>query len=185
MLQLHRPLFGTSSVLWGSQLPWSVHRWRAPVGFPPRPSRADSGPPGSRAWCFHTCSGSCRTTAPGPTAPRHSRCSGCCLRLRRQPRHLNLNSISRLNTRPAWSPVNASVTPSRTCPHDSGSSWVASPSACEFLLRYTMPVYPGASPGASCPMSSTRIMDKPVWSRRHLALRRRGPVRCTEVPHLT
>jgi len=60
-----------------------------------------------------------------------------------------LNSISRLNTRPTWAPVNASGTSLRACPHDSGSSWVASPSRCEFLLRYTMPVYPGASPGTS------------------------------------
>ena len=59
------------------------------------------------------------------------------------------NSISRLNTRPACAPVNASDTASRSCPHDSGSSRVASPSMCESLLRYTMPVYPGASSGTS------------------------------------
>jgi hypothetical protein len=58
-------------------------------------------------------------------------------------------SISRLNTRPACAPVNASDTPLQACPHDSGSSWVASPSMRGFFLRYTMPVYPGASPGQS------------------------------------
>jgi len=59
------------------------------------------------------------------------------------------NSISRLNTRPTCAPVNASEMPSRASPHDSGSSWVASPSTCESLLRCIMPVYPGASSGTS------------------------------------
>ena len=53
-------------------------------------------------------------------------------------------SISRLNTRPARAPVNASAAPLRARPHDSGSSWVASPSMRGFFLRYVMPVYPGA-----------------------------------------
>ena len=53
-------------------------------------------------------------------------------------------SFSRLNTRPACAPVNASAAPSRAPPHDSGSSWVASPSMRGFLLRYVMPGYPGA-----------------------------------------
>src|SRR5206468_7767217 len=95
-------------------------------------------------------------------ASTHAR--GLGVRPRQVPRHLafvgasdvafgprnglgtwKFNSISRLYTRPACAPVNASAMPSRVCPHDSGSSWVASPSMCEFLLRCTMPVYPGAS----------------------------------------
>src|SRR6266481_6124617 len=36
------------------------------------------------------------------------------------------NCLSRLNTRPARSPVNASTPPSRAAPHDSGPMWVAS-----------------------------------------------------------
>jgi hypothetical protein len=35
--------------------------------------------------------------------------------------------LSRLNTRPARAPVNASTPPSRSAPHDSGSVWVAKP----------------------------------------------------------
>jgi len=53
--------------------------------------------------------------------------------------------------RPACAPVNASDTPLRECPHDSGSSWVASPSMRGLFLRYVMPVYPGASSGRCWP----------------------------------
>ncbi len=58
------------------RLPVGVHRWITSSDFPPRPAtpspRAPAGPPGSRAKCFHACSGSRPTTAPGPSAPRHS-----------------------------------------------------------------------------------------------------------------
>jgi len=84
---------------------------------------------------------------PRRTSP--CRCVGCCLRLPKGPRRLGAHSISRLNTRPACTPVHASGTSLRPCPQDSGSSWVAGPSMCDFLLRYTLPVYPGASPGTS------------------------------------
>ena len=73
------------------------------------------------------------STAPAPPAPRRCRCSRCCLRPRKRTRHLEVDSISRLNTRPACAPVNASGTASRPRPHDSGSSWVASPSMCGFF----------------------------------------------------
>jgi len=36
-----------------------------------------------------------------------------------------LNPISRLNTRPACTPTDASGMTSRSCPHGSGPSWVA------------------------------------------------------------
>lgn len=35
--------------------------------------------------------------------------------------------ISQLNTLPACAPVNASMAPSRTTTHDSGSGWIATP----------------------------------------------------------
>jgi hypothetical protein len=41
---------------------------------------------------------------------------------------LRLNLLSRLNTRPMHTPVNASPPPSRVTAHDSGPLWVASPS---------------------------------------------------------
>jgi hypothetical protein len=66
--------------------------------------------------------------------------------LRKVPRRLQLIFLFEAQyPRPACAPANASGTSSRACPHSSGSPWVASPSVCEFLLRCTMPVYPGAS----------------------------------------
>jgi hypothetical protein len=48
--------------------------------------------------------------------------------------------LSQLNTRPARTPVDASVTPSRASPHDSGPVWVANPSPCDSFIHNTMPV---------------------------------------------
>ncbi len=48
--------------------------------------------------------------------------------------------ISRLDTRPARSPVNASPPSLSTAAHDSGSEWVASPSLCETFIHCTMPL---------------------------------------------
>jgi hypothetical protein len=56
------------------------------------------------------------------------------------------SKLSRLNTQPAHSPVNACRNPSRGSSHDSGPVWLANPSLCETLIRDTLPAYPGASP---------------------------------------
>ena len=48
--------------------------------------------------------------------------------------------LTRLNTRPARSPVNASTPPLRAAPHDSGPMWVANPLSCDFCIHYTSPV---------------------------------------------
>ncbi len=53
-------------------------------------------------------------------------------------------SISRLNTQPALSPVNASPALSRAPPHDSGPSRLARPLTYETFIQYNLPVYPGA-----------------------------------------
>jgi hypothetical protein len=50
------------------------------------------------------------------------------------------NSLTRLNTRPARSPVNASMLPLRAAPHDSGPMWVASSHSYDFCIHYTSPV---------------------------------------------
>jgi hypothetical protein len=52
--------------------------------------------------------------------------------------------LTRLNTRPARSPVNASTPPLRAAPHDSGSMWVAKPLSYDFFIHYTSPVLTGA-----------------------------------------
>lgn len=48
--------------------------------------------------------------------------------------------ISRLNGWPALSPVNASMAPSRTPPHDSGPGWFATPFLCRTFINYSLPV---------------------------------------------
>src|SRR6266699_3756026 len=48
--------------------------------------------------------------------------------------------LTRLNTRPARSPVNASTPPLRAAPHDSGPMWVANPLSYDFCIHYTSPV---------------------------------------------
>jgi hypothetical protein len=50
------------------------------------------------------------------------------------------NWLTRPNTRPAHSLVNASTTPPRAAPHDSGPMWVASSHSYGFFDRYTSPV---------------------------------------------
>ena len=62
------------------------------------------------------------------------------VRRRRHPEAV----ISRLNGWPARTPVNASPPPSRTTAHDSGPSWIATPSMSGVLIPFLMPVYPGA-----------------------------------------
>ena len=48
--------------------------------------------------------------------------------------------ISRLNTSPACAPVNASLAALRAPTHDSGSPWLATPSTCDSLIHYSLPV---------------------------------------------
>src|SRR5260370_1430121 len=45
---------------------------------------------------------------------------------------------------PARTPVNASPAPSRVPAHDSGPSWIATPSMSGVLIPFLLPVYPGA-----------------------------------------
>lgn len=50
------------------------------------------------------------------------------------------DGLSRLNTRPVRTPIDASVPPLRAVPHDSGPVWVATPSPYDSFIHYTMPV---------------------------------------------
>src|SRR4029434_2924450 len=62
----------------------------------------------------------------------------------KQGRHTEV-VISELHTWPVCTPVNASPASLRTQTHDSGPKWCATPFLCGSLIRYSMPVYPGAS----------------------------------------
>src|SRR5262245_59387999 len=102
---------------------------------------ASAGPPGSRAWSFPTCLGSltprCRRTA------RACRCPSCCLP------HIKTRSAHRSGDFGAL--YLACVYPCQTLraslrmqAHDSGPRWCATPFLCGSLIRYSLPVYPGA-----------------------------------------
>ena len=62
----------------------------------------------------------------------------------KQGRHTEV-VISELHTWPVCTPVNASPASFRTQTHDSEPKWCATPFLCGSLIRYSMPVYPGAS----------------------------------------
>src|SRR5208282_839795 len=68
------------------------------------------------------------------------RCPRCCLPPQPTASASRRSALSRLNTRPAPTPVNASTIPSRESPHDSGPLWVASPSTYDSFIHYTSPV---------------------------------------------
>ncbi len=91
-------------------------------------SRPEAGSPGSRVSNFHACTGSQTTRG------RNSSCDGDLLRVafrdKRHRRPPEVILLSRLNTRPARSPVNASPLPLRTTTHDSGPVWLATPLPC-------------------------------------------------------
>src|SRR5208283_4941406 len=76
--------------------------------------------------------------------------------------------LSRLNTRPARSPVNASTPPSRAAPHDSGPMWVANPLSCDFFIHYNLAGLTGAQ--ELHPMN-TEMQKRALAAREaHLAL---------------
>ena len=52
--------------------------------------------------------------------------------------------ISQLNTRPACTPVNASMAAFRLATHDSGPGWIATPFLYDSFIHNSTPVYPGA-----------------------------------------
>src|SRR5258707_7722956 len=77
--------------------------------------------------------------------------------------------LTRLNTRPARSPVNASTPPLRAAPHDSGPMWVADPLSYDFFIHYTSPVLTGAQ--AEWVMHSIIVITRASSGFRALAAR--------------
>jgi len=66
--------------------------------------------------------------------------AGCGLPLLLTASALRSRVLSRLNTRPARPPVNASPSPLRAPAHDPGPVWVAGPSPYDSFIRNTPPV---------------------------------------------
>ena len=126
------------------RLPAFVHHRRTSSDFPMRPSAGSAlGKRGiSRFPCkvFRYVRGVCDRAGLGSTL--RLRRTRCCLPLLLTASAPRRDDLSRLNTRPAPSPVNASATPSRATPHDSGPVWFARPSQYETFIHYTSPVCP-------------------------------------------
>ena len=105
-------------------------------GSPEQPWQG-TGSPGSRVGCFRACMGP--QTAQDPRAPRHFGAHNVAFDVASPPRRPG-TVISRLNTQPTLSTVNASPVPSRPPAHDSKPLWLAKPSTCETLIHYNPPV---------------------------------------------
>src|SRR6266436_3713270 len=131
---------------WSVRLPRSVRHRRMSLDFPMRPkataargglgiSRFPREVPAyvhgvsDRAGLWHTSRYRC-TRWGLPLSPTASASRSNCL--------------TRLYTRPARSPVNASTLLSRAAPHDSRPMWVAKPLSYDFCIHYTSPVLTGA-----------------------------------------
>src|SRR6266403_4854005 len=79
-----------------------------------------------------------------PDGCSHFAFAGVAFRILEQRRHSDFRPLSRLNTLPACSPVNASRAALRLPAHDSGPGWLATPYLYDSCIRNFTPVYPGA-----------------------------------------
>src|SRR6266851_6726707 len=109
------------------RLPELVHRRRTSLDFPTRPAAPSAAgePRASRFSCevFPYVHGVCDRA--GPERISRYRCARWCLALiSTASASRSVPSLSRLNTRPARTPVNASTLPLRATSHDSGPLWV-------------------------------------------------------------
>ena len=98
-------------------------------------------------------------------AARANAAGDVAFRLVRRRRHPEV-VISRLNGWPARTPVNASPSPSQTPAHDSGPSWIATPSMSGVLIPFLPPVYPGAPhvPRKSPDQTRAAYMPDAIWA---------------------
>ena len=125
------------------RLPVSVHHRRVSSDFPMRsaaPSAVDKNGI-SRFPCkvFPSMLGvSDRAKLPHVSRYRRAGCSLPLPTTASAPR--SLRAISRLNTQPKRTPVNASPWPLRTTTHDSGPEWIATPSPYGSFIHNTSPV---------------------------------------------
>ena len=128
------------------RLPMSVHHRRTSLDFPMRPATpfVSGGHGISRFSCeVFPCVLGVSDRA-GLRLTLRYRCTECGLPHSPTASAPRSKFLSRLNTRPARTPVNASTPPLRAAPHDSGPVWVANPSPYDSFIHNTSPVYPGA-----------------------------------------
>src|SRR5215472_2380093 len=128
------------------RLPVLVHRRRTSLDFPTRPAAPSAAGKHrtSRFSCeVFPCVHGVSDRARLERISRY-RCVRWSLPLLLTASASRRNLLSRLNTRPARTPVNASTLPLQETPHDSGPLWVAKPSAYDSFIHNTSPVYPGA-----------------------------------------
>src|SRR5437899_4093406 len=124
------------------RLPVFVHHRRASLDFPMRPQTYS-------VWGERGISRFPREVLPyvqgvcdraGLRCTSRYRCTGWGLPLSPTASASRSEFLTRLNTRPARSPVNASTPPSRAAPHDSGPMWVATSHSYDSFIHYTSPV---------------------------------------------
>src|SRR5215469_12533033 len=128
------------------RLPKSVRHRRASLDFPMRPqATAARGGLGisrfPREVSTYVHGVSDRAGFPGTS---RYRCAGWSLPLTPTASASRRKILTRLNTRPARSPVNASTPLSRAAPHDSGPMWVASPLSYDSFIHYNLAGLTGA-----------------------------------------
>ena len=149
-----------SGVVWGLlryrrsvRLPRSVRHRRASLDFPMRPrATAVLGEPGISRFPFEVlpyvhgvCDGA------GLRCASRYRCSGWSLPHLLTASASRRNVLTRLNTRPARSLVNASTSPSRAAPHDSGPMWVATSHSYDSFHSLHLAGLAGAQGDSQCP----------------------------------
>src|SRR6266550_2839721 len=127
-------------------LPRSVRHRRTSLDFPmrPRATTALGGLGISRFPCEVLAYVLGVSDRAGLRRTSRYRCTRWSLPLSPTASASRSKSLTRLNTRPARSPVNASTPPSRAAPHDSGPMWVANPLSCDFSIHYNLAGLTGA-----------------------------------------
>ena len=128
------------------RLPVPVHRRRTSLDFPTRPATSSAaGGHGISRFSCEVCPYVLGVSdRAGSRRVSRYRRAGWSLPLLLTASAPRREVLSRLNTRPARAPVNASTPPLQAAPHDSGSVWVATPSPYDSFIHNTSPVYPGA-----------------------------------------
>src|SRR6266478_5446309 len=144
------------------RLPRSVRHRRVSLDFPMRPktTAALDGPGISRfprevSLYVHGVS-----DRAGLWRTSRYRCTRWSLPLSPTASASRSKSLTRLNTRPVRSPVNASTLPLQAAPHDSGPMWVANPLSCDFFIHYNLAGLTGAQEIHK--MASSIIVSNPA-----------------------